>query len=1365
MDQQNQPIRLDRSHLPSIIDRELSDPADDAFGHNHFAQALEDLIESQSMKPPFSIGLLGPWGTGKSSIKGLYLRSLGSDGTKRDGKKRSDRVKCITFNAWRYGGEEDLKRALLREAFLQLGGDEAELDRELLQQISETAAHRRQLKDWAAEVFGQFFANAFVFVLLCAALFGCIVGISHLVGWSETEGWTLPAIGVVSLLVTGWISKQLINLRMSVPALFEPRTTIAFPSRSAEEYEKLLLKQIRSFKTSTAKSVERLVVFVDDLDRLSSAEMVRGLDAIRNFLELPLSSISPELGVVFVISCDEDRVAEALHQKRYRSGSEDLPGTVFTKTDARRYLDRLFQFRLEIPLFPKQDMREFAKQKLESLPGVVEQLEQRNVPVDTTIDTLIHVGVQSPRNAVQLLNAFLQSWWLAVQRENDGRGSNRAGALDPGAVTDHPIMLAALTVLKVDFPDFYDCVQERPDFLDELSSVLFGNVDPNQAPPASKSLLERYLDTRDGQLTSSMKQHHSSLRQFLSNLDGMRRPKRLQPLLKLAVDPISRNFGDGAQDVFDALVSGDTQGVLENLNRSLDNNPFGSNETILLQGLAETAMQDTRQRRINSARVLAALQSRLPTTDRARLLRPVIQQLVSEKDLRQQIAPAQVHAIIGDAKERDQVDVAGAYIDDLLHGGDIIWRKPGGGTPNLTETTALVKSTIDLAISVLERHKLSVAHTQRLKAFLASRSITMSGKTTSLPYDFLDQIVRKNPSVLLPIISREYTDQTIESLKAETAPLAEPPETLNHIRAEFDRLAVAGQEDRAILWAFLNDLISVRNKDAVGLAWTSASQHKDLATAQQATTFLASFASRLEKDIEDQESWGVEWPEGGNRFADLLNNWRDFVDDTSAQSLVGIVAGWSELEGCEDLAERCLDILRVRSRSSWGQAINQILAVDFGTIPPKIAAYLGSTAEYLTEENAGMLKSRLDQVVNESEPDKNNVTVYRTVIKNLPESLWQNENWSAHLSHALTRFNQMHSQPIFIERILPALVPKLSYAKAGSPAAMMSQLFANSAGHPEAYAVVHGTFKGHWPPTNTQIGDYRPDEVAQRAIQFIRDNANNPKIGTVFASLMDMFSKSLLGDDVLRPISEIVPLVWRSAPRAVLENKSVVSEVIEPVAVSAFLIGPQPADVSREEFLDLLTSISTVYDPSLRTETLTAILGAQPVELFDQPDGGVHIWLSAIGGNANAVFSKLLSSEALNDEQRRRLIVQTPIQFWMKDGLAILGALISANGSPKSQREVISILSAIGKEAVTEEQKAEIAEVLIRSLPELSAEHVSSVGVQINALNGRRALEKSDTIAELDGTQLEALLVIFPASGTLKALLKSVQSDQPAGQE
>ena len=72
--------------MQSVLDREISDQSKDAFGHQHFAGVLGNLIEAEHHLPPFSIGLLGSWGTGKSTIKELYLAALKNDPAGARGK-------------------------------------------------------------------------------------------------------------------------------------------------------------------------------------------------------------------------------------------------------------------------------------------------------------------------------------------------------------------------------------------------------------------------------------------------------------------------------------------------------------------------------------------------------------------------------------------------------------------------------------------------------------------------------------------------------------------------------------------------------------------------------------------------------------------------------------------------------------------------------------------------------------------------------------------------------------------------------------------------------------------------------------------------------------------------------------------------------------------------------------------------------------------------------------------------------------------------------------------------------------------------------------------------------------------------------
>ena len=565
-----------------------------------------------------------------------------------------------------------------------------------------------------------------------------------------TDQNTLTAIFVTSVVAAGWLVKQVVDLRIRTPATYLPQTSISFPSTSAEEYETLLTEQIETFRTQEGANCERLVIFVDDLDRLSAPEMVAGLDAIRTFLELPFNAAKNGFGVVFVISCDEAKIAEALHRGRGPKGSADLLGSVFSRTDARRYLDRLFQFRLEIPLFPKQDMRQFALERLSEAKAVVADLQAKDVSLETIIDRLIHVDVQSPRQAIQLLNAFIQSWWIGMQRERSGAGSSAHGVLHEGAVTDHPLSLAAMCVLRVDFPDFYECVQHRPDFLHEFRSVVFGTDDAQSQAHVAQDMMSTFLAKHeDGKLTSDVQPEYRQLRQYLASAQDLRWPKRLQPLLRLAEDPVTRQYGDGAAAVLDALVSGDIQGVLEGFGRDLDTKELSQDDATLLGDLTDTLPQETETRRISASRVLAGLVDRIPEDRRRRLLTPLVRQMVDLRPVRMIVGPSRARQIVHQALPVDRQEVAEQFISDLLHGEDINWINASGGSPNLDEAITLVRETLDFALEVRESDGLPDSADSQLRNWLLSRNVQVGDQTQTLPFSELESLVDEHVAHLL----------------------------------------------------------------------------------------------------------------------------------------------------------------------------------------------------------------------------------------------------------------------------------------------------------------------------------------------------------------------------------------------------------------------------------------------------------------------------------------------------------------------------------------------------------------------------------------------------------------------------------------
>src|ERR1700690_685481 len=90
-----------------ILDDVLDDLEHDTFGHKHIAEAIVDSI--LNTKPPFTIGIFGGWGTGKSSLLEIIKSKLADN-----------KVVTVTIDAWRYSSAENLRRAFLVHVAKQL---------------------------------------------------------------------------------------------------------------------------------------------------------------------------------------------------------------------------------------------------------------------------------------------------------------------------------------------------------------------------------------------------------------------------------------------------------------------------------------------------------------------------------------------------------------------------------------------------------------------------------------------------------------------------------------------------------------------------------------------------------------------------------------------------------------------------------------------------------------------------------------------------------------------------------------------------------------------------------------------------------------------------------------------------------------------------------------------------------------------------------------------------------------------------------------------------------------------------------------------------------------------------------------------
>lgn len=555
--------------IPLLLDKPLDSAEKDQFGHEHYADILYDLITNKNLKMPYNIGLLGKWGVGKSSIKEICKKRLNE---KKD-------IHCIDFNAWKYGGES-IKRALLREIYIKLDGKDEEIRTQFSSQIAknekEVCSSQGIKKDFKNIVWN--WIQIIIYNLLLCWFW--IEILPKIVYWNNI--FSVISFATISAFVT----KAFLDKNNMLLPIYQDITKIEMPETSAEIYEQFLKNRISNFKKEN-KTIKKIVVFVDDIDRLPSAqEMVDGINAIRAFMDFNIEE-KDNIGFVFVVSCCEYKISDALMSIKIIDDKNLEPCVL--QTEAKRFLDKIFHFRIDIPPFPYRDMIDYSKQLLETqIPNFVDfeaQLTDSGTDLENLLCRLIHPNVQNPRQAIQILNTFFQSWNIATKRESEEM-VGKAGGLADGIVTKHPLTLAILSVLKVDFPYFYKELLLEPKLLSYVLEVLRVGKPPRFH--IDLKIRDKFLEVSNNeQKIWKLKSCFYDLNQYLNLINNkFELPTSLKPFLLLNQNSLSRKYGEQAYEIEEALIHNSYEKLLKILN--IENNKLSVDNAKLIKSVYES---------------------------------------------------------------------------------------------------------------------------------------------------------------------------------------------------------------------------------------------------------------------------------------------------------------------------------------------------------------------------------------------------------------------------------------------------------------------------------------------------------------------------------------------------------------------------------------------------------------------------------------------------------------------------------------------------------------------------------------------------------------------------------------------------------
>jgi len=407
----------------------------DELGFAPSAEALAAIVQqADHADTPLTIGIYGPWGSGKTSLMQMMQQQF-DPGAQHD----QGRYPTVWFDAWRYAHQDALWRALLLSVVEAL--------RTLVQHDQRFAAARDDLKSRFDDLTASLYrsvereergaiefqwgkAGMFAADTIIRAGFSYIPLLGQISRAAEKAG---EAVGEEAY------AERLLDLFQS------ERTRIYREQvQSLEQFHQGLKHLIDEIIVAFDR---RLVIFIDDLDRCLPEQAIQVLEAIKVFLDMP--------GCIFVLGMDREVIERGI-RVRYKEFAlaPQLPGapTAPFPVAERDYLEKIVQVPFSLPPLAPETITTFLRNRLPAVAGL-------NDAERHAVAQLMTAGLlRNPRKVKRSFNIFRLH--LALDRAH---GRQTAAGL-----------IAKLTVIQSSFADLYERIARDPVLVRQVERIVRG---------------------------------------------------------------------------------------------------------------------------------------------------------------------------------------------------------------------------------------------------------------------------------------------------------------------------------------------------------------------------------------------------------------------------------------------------------------------------------------------------------------------------------------------------------------------------------------------------------------------------------------------------------------------------------------------------------------------------------------------------------------------------------------------------------------------------------------------------------------------------------------------------------------------------
>lgn len=379
-----------------------------------YAHTLKETI--LSAKTPFTIGLFGEWGSGKSSIVNTVQDELKNH--------TSEKIKFIKYDAWKYANDS-FRRMFIKEV-------------------------QRELKFDGTDEFNSFYANKIIdtsinskfnwkYFSLIVLAFILVIIVVPLFDVNKNLELTLQSIITFFAVAVAFFKNSFSEYKVATqkPMIFAPEQFEnifdEMMSKSLKKYNIFSLAKEYFQGNYFEKNIDKVVIIIDNIDRCDKETAYELLTNIKNFLERE--------GIIFVVPIDDSALRRHLKDKN----NED-------NKDADEFLRKFFNVTLKIKHFQSRD--------LFMLTNDINKNHELNLQPDT-IDIIAKEYATNPRRIIQLLNNLISELNIVEHKYN----------IDFTA--KYESLIALLLIIREEWSCIYKQIASKPHILKKIDDIVF----------------------------------------------------------------------------------------------------------------------------------------------------------------------------------------------------------------------------------------------------------------------------------------------------------------------------------------------------------------------------------------------------------------------------------------------------------------------------------------------------------------------------------------------------------------------------------------------------------------------------------------------------------------------------------------------------------------------------------------------------------------------------------------------------------------------------------------------------------------------------------------------------------------------------